>query len=198
MFFPYSLCFAFCFITMLGLMVPFVLGIHQFSQDLSRMAARVKVICVSKGFPFTPLFTAVPGEDMLVVIVVEMLVFVNVVLIRHRFRVVKLVHEVIQYNLRIHSLANETVYLVAFLFRYCSDAPGCSSLYSLIEIPCACPVPSDVSSILNTCRKNCFNAVNSFVTSLNKIKRLQHDSFRTKTIHFNIWQRYKCKSLMKF
>ena len=145
-----SLCFGFSFITMLVLMVPFVLGIHQFSHDLSRMAARVKVICVSKGFPFTPLFTAVPGENMLVVIVVEMLVFVNDVLIRHCFRVVKLVHGVIQCNLRIHSLANEIVYFLAFLFQYCSDAPGCSSLYSLIEVTCACPVPSDVSSILNT------------------------------------------------
>ena len=74
--------------------IPFVvLGVHQFGQDLSGMAARIEVICVCQCLAFASLFATVPGEYMLVVIVVEVLVLVNVV-VRHssseNFRKVRL------------------------------------------------------------------------------------------------------------
>lgn len=74
--FTYSLCF--------GLSnIPFVVfRIHQFSEDLSGMAARIEMVCVCKSLAFASLFSTVTGKNMLVVIVVEVFVFVNVV-VRH-------------------------------------------------------------------------------------------------------------------
>lgn len=59
--------------------LPFVmLSIHQLGEDLSRMAARVEVIGMCDGLAFAPLLTTVCGENVLVVSVVEVLVFVEV------------------------------------------------------------------------------------------------------------------------
>jgi len=55
-----------------------VLGIHQLGENLSGMAARVEVIGMRDGLAFAPLLTAVRGEDVLIVVVVEVLVLVNV------------------------------------------------------------------------------------------------------------------------
>lgn len=46
------------------------------------MAARIKMIRMCKSFAFASLFSTMTGEDMLVVIVIEVLVFVNVI-VRH-------------------------------------------------------------------------------------------------------------------
>lgn len=53
-----------------------MLGIHQLGEDLSGMAARVEMIGMRDSLAFAPLLTAVRGEDVLVVIVVEVLVLV--------------------------------------------------------------------------------------------------------------------------
>lgn len=69
--------------------MPFImLRVHQFGDDLSGMAARVEMVCVCQGFAFTPLFTAMAREDMLVVIVDEVLVIVNES-VRHSSRLFK-------------------------------------------------------------------------------------------------------------
>jgi len=61
--------------------LPFVvLGVHQLGEKLSGMAARVEVIRVRDSLAFAPLLTAVRGEDVLVVVVVEVLVLVDVCL----------------------------------------------------------------------------------------------------------------------
>lgn len=58
--------------------VPFVvLGVHQFGDDLSRMATRVELIRMRRSLPFASLFPTVPGEDVLIVVIVEMLVLVT-------------------------------------------------------------------------------------------------------------------------
>lgn len=59
--------------------LPFVvLRVHQLGEYLSGMAARIEVIGVRDGLAFAPLLTAVTGEDVLVVVVVEVLVLVAV------------------------------------------------------------------------------------------------------------------------
>lgn len=66
---------------LLALAGPFVvLGIHQFGENLSGMAARIEVIGMCDGLAFAPLLTAVCSEDVLVVIVVEVLVLVEICL----------------------------------------------------------------------------------------------------------------------
>lgn len=62
-----------------------MLGVHQLGEDLSRMATRIEVIRVRVGLSFAPLLAAVCGEDMLVVVVIEMLVLVEMCL-RHSSR----------------------------------------------------------------------------------------------------------------
>lgn len=62
-----------------------MLSIHQLGEDLSGMAARVKVIGMCDGFAFAPLFSTVRGENVLVIRVVEVLVLVEVRL-RHSSR----------------------------------------------------------------------------------------------------------------
>lgn len=62
-----------------------MLGVHELRQDLSGMAARIEMIGMSVGFAFRSLFATVTGENVLVVIVVEVLVFVDVVVIGHSF-----------------------------------------------------------------------------------------------------------------
>lgn len=62
-----------------------MLGIHQLGKDLSRMAARVEVIGMCDGLAFASLLSAVRGEDVLVVSVVEVLVLVKIRL-RHSSR----------------------------------------------------------------------------------------------------------------
>lgn len=57
-----------------------MLGVHHLGENLSGMAARVEVIRVRDSLAFAPLFTAVRGEDMLVVVVVEVFVLVDVCL----------------------------------------------------------------------------------------------------------------------
>lgn len=57
-----------------------VLRIHEFRYDLSGMAARIIVVRVLGRFPFASLLPSVPGEYVLVVVVVEVLVFVKVLL----------------------------------------------------------------------------------------------------------------------
>lgn len=58
--------------------MPFIVfRVHQFRDDLSGMDARIKMIRVCQGFTFTPLFTTMTGEYILVVIVDEVLVFVK-------------------------------------------------------------------------------------------------------------------------
>lgn len=52
--------------------------VPQLGEYLSRMAARVEMIGMGDGLTFASLLTTVTGEDMLVVVVVEMLVLVAV------------------------------------------------------------------------------------------------------------------------
>lgn len=58
------------------------LGVHKLRQQFSGMAIRIEVIRVRISFALRSLFAAVRGVDVLVVIVVEVLVFVEV-LLRH-------------------------------------------------------------------------------------------------------------------
>lgn len=62
-----------------------MLGVHQLGENLPGMAARVEVIRVRVGLAFAPLLAAMCGEDVLVVVVVEVLVLVDVRL-GHRSR----------------------------------------------------------------------------------------------------------------
>lgn len=55
-----------------------MLGVHQLGEDLPGMAARVEVVRVRVGLAFAPLLAAMCGEDVLVVVVVEVLVLVDV------------------------------------------------------------------------------------------------------------------------
>lgn len=73
-----------CLCFLLPWLFPFVVGrIYKLGDDLSGMATRIEV-SVSFGFPLRSLFATVTGEDVLVV-VVEVLVFVDVVVIGHSF-----------------------------------------------------------------------------------------------------------------
>lgn len=54
-----------------------MLRVPQLGEYLSGMAARVEVVGVGDGLAFASLLTAVTGENMLVVVVVEVLVLVE-------------------------------------------------------------------------------------------------------------------------
>lgn len=54
-----------------------VVGVHKFGQDFSGMSAGIVVVCMHHSLPLAPLFSAVPGVDVLVVVVVEVLVLVE-------------------------------------------------------------------------------------------------------------------------
>lgn len=54
-----------------------MLRVPQLRKYLSGMAARVEVVGVGDGLAFASLLTAVTGENVLVVVVVEVLVLVE-------------------------------------------------------------------------------------------------------------------------
>ena len=110
------------------------------------MAARIEVICVCQCLAFASLFATVPGEYMLVVIVVEVLVLVNVV-VRHssseNFRKVRLEKN----NSRRHR-REKILSLVCLVETGLNEAPR-GSLYRLSKTRSARAERSGASSISN-------------------------------------------------